>query len=272
MALMRYRPRGAEPDDPRLGRFLPDDWDHLEKYGYSALNVPTVEKVNKTLVLPRWHWEHNQGQEGSCVGHGGSLERAIVNYNQRRLAGRKPYAVRYDPIWGWNEAKRGDEWPETNPGDDNGTSVRAFYDVMRIQGHRRIKTNGIAIGSDGRPLVLDNSEKPDPTEGVSTNRWATTVDEIRTALAAGLPVTIGVNWYRNFYSPVKRGSEYWIGLGDLGAILGGHCVVIYGASDLRQAVRIKNSWGRSYPLVWLPYTVMARLLREYGEAALVVDR
>jgi hypothetical protein len=35
---------------------------------------------------------------------------------------------------------------------------------------------------------------------------------------------------------------------------------------------VKNSWGRAYPLVWLPYAAMERLLKEDGEATLVTDR
>jgi len=42
------------------------------------------------------------------------------------------------------------------------------------------------------------------------------------------PVVIGVNWYRNFYEPVKKGTRYWIGLDskNLGKLMGGHCVCI----------------------------------------------
>jgi hypothetical protein len=49
-------------------------------------------------------------------------------------------------------------------------------------------------------------------------------------------------------------------------------VCVYGASDRRQAFAVKNSWGRSYPLAWLPYEVMVELLREDGEATVITDR
>jgi hypothetical protein len=29
---MRYRPIDGDPEDTRLGRFIPDDWTHVEKY------------------------------------------------------------------------------------------------------------------------------------------------------------------------------------------------------------------------------------------------
>ena len=48
------------------------------------------------------------------------------------------------------------------------------------------------------------------------------------------PVTIGVSWYTNFDSPVKKGSQWWIGEGNLGQVRGGHCVAVKSAhySDL----------------------------------------
>jgi hypothetical protein len=236
----------------------------------------TAPEVNRILRLPWWHWTHDQGEEGSCVGHGIAMERAITNTSQNiflNIIGWK--TRRYDPIHIWNEAKKIDYWPDTNPGDDNGTSVRAGYDVARDQGLSRVRTmefvEGVGIPRPVEPGPVDVSE------GILTNRWATTVDEMRTAIANGLPVTIGVTWWSNFDSPVeefdvlgKRG--YWIGKGPLGRVRGGHCLTVYGASDRRQAFRLKNSWGKSYPLVWLPYTTMQTLLDDYGEAALVTDR
>lgn len=276
---MRYRPLNAPSDDKRLGRFIPDDWKHVEKYPY-GLVATTPDSVENTLLLPTWHWQHDQGSEGSCVGHGTAMERAITNSAQNRLLRLTRFSTRrYDPIHLWNEAKKIDEWAETNPGDDNGTSVRAAYDVLRDQGARRISTGGIVtLPGASIPSVTDTENSPDLAEGVSTNRWATTVDEIRAALRDGIPVVIGVNWYSNFDRPSFRTGrfgreEYWIGLGpSLGQLRGGHCVCIYGASDKRQAFKVKNSWGRSYPLVWLPYTTMGTLLDQYGEASLSTDR
>lgn len=41
----------------------------------------------------------------------------------------------------------------------------------------------------------------------------------------GQPIVLGINWYSNFDSPVRRkDGSYWIGLGDLGHIRGGHAI------------------------------------------------
>lgn len=96
------------------------------------------------------------------------MERAIANTRQNILANIPlPRTRRYNPIHIWNEAKKIDEWADTNPGDSNGTSVRAGYDVARTQGMQRVTSisivNGIVIPKVG-------SYKPDPKEGIAANR------------------------------------------------------------------------------------------------------
>lgn len=241
-----------------LGRRTPETWEHVEKYPFAAVQPTTVASVNRVLRLPIFHREWDQGREGACVGFGTSMMMSIINEAEARAALHLPYMHRYEPRWLWNEAKKVDEWDDTNPGDDNGTSVNAATRVLREQGHRRV--------------IRDRVRDPVRAEGISVNRWANSVDEVRTAIASGTPCSIGVNWYSNFDDPVQEGIYSWIGRGSLGSIRGGHCVCVYGASDTRQAVRIKNSWGTSYPLVWMPYTTFARLIQEDGEVTLVTDR
>lgn len=242
-----------------LGRRIPPDFNHVEKYPFSAVQPLTAVSVNRSLRLPYFHSTWDQGREGACVGYGTSMMMSIINEAQARASLKTPYTHRYDPRWLWNEAKKVDPWPDTNPGDDNGTSVSAACDVLRDQGHVRV------VGGVDRPV--------DPSQGISTNRWASSVDEVRTAISLGIPCSIGINWYTNFDSPqIDSSGRYWIGKGSLGSVRGGHCVCIYGAWDKYQAVRIKNSWGGAYPLVWMPYTTLQRLINEYGEVALVTDR
>jgi len=245
-------------EDRNLGRKIPTDFNHVSKYPFSAVAPETVVNVEKKLKLPAWHWSHDQGSEGSCVGFGTSMMMSIINDKQARDNGVKPYTNRYDPIWLWNRSKEIDEWSDTNPGDSNGTSVRAACDVLRTLGHVKIIRNN--------PLL------PNISEGISTNRWATSVDEIRTAIGNGLPLSIGVYWYSNFDRPVLKGKEYWIGEGNLGSIRGGHCLTLYGASDKRQAFSLKNSWGKQYPLVWIPYSTMQTLILQQGEFTLITDK
>src|SRR5437763_9432675 len=109
-----------------FGRLVPPDWRHVERYPYAAVAPPSAAAVERALPLPGYRKRYDQGSEGACVGFASSWMMSILN---RRL---------YDAPWLWNQAKAIDDWPDTNPGDDNGTSVRAAMDVLRTLGHVRI--------------------------------------------------------------------------------------------------------------------------------------
>jgi hypothetical protein len=176
--------------DPRLDRFVPTDFDHVSKYPlrldavtkpspvtvgvnwYSNFDNPVqdanglwwVGKGNLGSIrgghcvcmphdykkdLKAWITWYNQVNEGKCVGEGSSRTMTLLN---RKM---------YDPTWLWNEAKKVDEFPDTNPGDDNGTTVRAAMDVLRTLGHVRKRTT-----------------KPNLADGILANRWATNIDDL----------------------------------------------------------------------------------------------
>ncbi len=207
----------------------------------------------------------------NCVGHAAAMERAITNLAQNRLTGRLPMTRRYDPLDIWRRAKIIDGNTMTDPAnDDDGTYVSSAYDVLRDEGAWRVKS--MKLTEAGNPKVVGPWPARDLDEGVVTNRWAANVDEMRAAIASGVPVVTGTNWYERFFEPVRVGSEFWIGRGSSwGPVRGGHAVCIYGASDRRQAFRVKNSWT-GFPLVWVGYEAMERLLSEAGEAVVAADR
>lgn len=234
----------------QLGRRVPTDWVHVDRYPltasavpskpvpvaigvnwYDAFDRPAQDNQGRWWIgrekdlgsvrgghcvclepgdpagaseqdINSWWNFYDQGSEGACVGYGSSRMMSLLN--------RKTY----DAKWLWNRAKQVDEWPDTNPGDDNGTSVRAAMDVLRKEGHKPWRGTGQVKAS----------------EGISANRWATRVDQVLDALK----------------SP---------------------------ASGRMGAVRVLNSWGSSWPhRVWLPLETLQRLIDEDGEATLVVDR
>lgn len=237
-----------------LGRRLPTDYVHVTRYPIRATLPETVASVERKLdVNSDWRRRYDQGQEGACVGFAWSFAMSILN------------RVFYDAPWLYRSAQAIDEWPDTPPAD--GTSVRAGGDVLRTLGHRRYRA-----GTSG-PTLLEH--------GIEENRWATTVDEMRTCLANGIPVVLGCWWFPAFDEPEEvrrwfglRQSEWWIGRNKtaLWRPRGGHAICVYGASDSRQAFALVNSWGLRYPLVWMPYETMQHLLDRDGEATVIVDR
>jgi hypothetical protein len=246
-----------------LGRMVPKDFEHIDKFPLRALGRGTTKDVEKLLVLPKWHTLHDQGEEGACVGFGTSMMLSMLNEHQCRTQGQKEPYIRYNPWWLWDRAKEIDEFQETNPGDSNGTTVRAACEILRTIGHVLWEKE-----EDNKSFL-----PPETTFGISAYRWATNVDEMRTAIDSNQPLVIGVNWYLNFDSPVYKDGEWWIGLdaNNLGRTRGGHSLCLYGASDKRQAFRGKNSWGPKYPEFWIPFTTTERLIREQGEVAIITD-
>ncbi|QUH03723.1 hypothetical protein HUO13_25470 [Saccharopolyspora erythraea] len=253
---MRYRPIERDPDDQRLGRFIPDDWHHVESYPLTArtrpVHVPVVIGVNwyaefdepepdrrgvefvarggpASLTAIRgghavclepggepdqdeW-WEfYDQGSEGACVGFAWSRCMSILN--------KEIYTAR----WLWDRAKERDQWAETNPGDDNGTSCRAAAEVLASAGHVDWDDSFAGHNHTRRSGYV-----PDAGDGIKVFRWARSVDEV-------------------------------------------HSVLGNARADELGAVPFLNSWGTGYPhRVWMPDEVFDRLIREDGEIAVPTD-
>lgn len=253
--------RGRAMSPFPLGRLVPGDFRHLDKYPLAALASATPATVERILRLPqegRMRPHYHQGRPdpdgrtrvGACVGF--SLSWLMTTLN------RKPY----DAFWLYDQAQQIDEWPGQEPAFV-GTSVRAGCDVLLTHGHSKWAwTQG-----DGRP--------PDRAHGIAAFRWARTVDEMRAVLAGGQGAVLGCNWLTNFDTPEQVNGEWWIGRGEWGRVRGGHAIFVRGGSDQRGAVLLTNSWGTGWGGngdAWLPYGALERLLRENGECVVVVDK
>jgi hypothetical protein len=252
-----------------LGRREPSNFDHVVKYPMRMALPTAPARVERTLDLPTQYVSHyDQGQEGACVGFSLSWMMSILNRQK------------YDARALYLKAQLIDEWGDTPPGE--GTSVNAGCRILHTEGHWRLQKSRWWSAAKA---VLGMEQ------GIAAYRWATSVDDVRTAIHAGIPITFGVNWYQNFFSPVYLNKEWWIGaqennqpsvnggtvrgvkaLDNLGRVAGGHAICCYAASDRRQAVRFVNTWGYDYPRVWVPYAIIDRLIREGGEVALITDR
>jgi hypothetical protein len=263
---MRYRPIDDDPEDPRLGRFIPDDWGHVESYPLTALTPderptqspvvigvnwyaefdnPEVDESSGETFIARggadsltrvrgghcvclepggemtdreeWRTFYDQGREGACVGFGWSRCMSILNTKEDT----QEYAAR----WLWDRAKEKDQWPETNPGDNNGTSVRSAAEVLVAAGH-------VPWAEDfaDDEYTERAGYQADAAQGLTAFRWAQAVEEVHEVLANEKADELG-------------------------------------------AVPILNSWGEGYPArVWMPDDVLDRLMKEEGEIAIPTDR
>jgi hypothetical protein len=144
------------------------------------------EVVRRTQDARGWWDFYDQGGEGACVGFGCSRMMSLLN---RKL---------YDARWLWDRAKETDEWDDTNPGDSNGTSVRAACSILRKSGH--VRWNKAYVGRDHAERA---SRRPKSGEGVLRYRWARTVDEVHEVLMSPAADRLGAvrilnTWGRNY--------------------------------------------------------------------------
>jgi hypothetical protein len=242
--------------DPRLKRYVPKDFEHVEKHPLTKRNIETITKPAPVSVgvnwyslfdnpvkqsngqwwikgtnlgyirgghcvcMPHvddepytWYTFYNQGMEGACVGFGTSRMMSILN--------RKKYNAR----WAWDMAKSIDEWNDTNPGDDEGTSVRAAMDIYRLRGHVPWASSMTNLTWQQRDALT-----PISAEGIISNKWATNIDDL--------------------FSVLQNETYKKVG-----------------------AIPFFNSWGKAYPRkVWVPCETWDRLLREDGEFTMVLDK
>jgi len=216
---------------------------HEAKYRYhSMIYFPLIEAgVEVSWPLPDLS-RYNQGRTNGCTGFSASIMQSIFNLPDI-----------YDAPWLYHRGQETDNDPNTTPPADNGGYIYAVLDVLRNEGHRPI---GGAI---------------DPQKGILSYGWCKTQEEISTALSKG-PVVFGLPWYEEFMSPRTVNGEFWIGTRQKwGGVLGGHAICAYAYSDSRNAVRLVNSWGGSYPPVWISIPSIMRLLGQWGECAAPVD-
>lgn len=103
------------------------------------------------------YWDfYDQGAEGACVGFAGSR---IYSWHYGQL---------FFARWLWDIAKGLDVWPDTNAGDENGTSVKAGFDVVRDRGHVRW-SNAYAVKQGD--VAWRDSLSPDTAIRIQANLW-----------------------------------------------------------------------------------------------------
>jgi hypothetical protein len=232
----------------KFGRIVPKDRSYEDKYCFKKMMAVPTKKVEKNLLVPlSLRSFYDQGELGACVGYSCSWMMSIYNC--------LPKQQKYDAVWLYRQAQINDGFPETNPPNDTGTVVSAGFWVLNHLGHKKI-----------------NENQPDINDGIMSYYWGQSSDDIRTAIAIGRPAVIGVSWFQEFMTPKRKNGEYWIGTSkNIGKSLGGHAIVVTAASDKRQAVKLQNSWGLSYPQVWLPYSMLDKLMVQDGEMCIAID-
>lgn len=227
------------PSDPRLG------W--VSQHDSRSLRFASAERIAPAPETPRT-WTPgavlDQGQEGSCVGHGWTGE---------LLASPRPHVATPDAghryaVSIYRDAQQIDEWV----GEDyEGTSVLAGAKVVTGRGF------------------------------LGEYRWALSIEDVRNAVISEGPVVIGIPWYSQMYSTRASGLVE-VG-GDLvgGHCLllhRYHPSMRIPGEDWHARFRVfgwVNSWGPGYGVKGkglIRYEDLRDLLTGIGEACVPMDR
>lgn len=206
-------------------------YEHDERNLRHLLAPPPPTRTSKTWGF--FHPPYDQGQHGTCVGHGGKDQLVSTPKPQT------PYAGAPTPIDVYQMACRNDGFHggKDDPTLDTGSSVLGLM--------RGLKAAGL----------------------IQAYGWAYDAPTVRDWVLTRGPVVIGVNWYSSMTQPTGDGMLY---VEDGATIVGGHCVLLLGYSKPRDAFRLLNSWGPGWGQngrAWLPTPTLTRLLAEQGEAA-----
>jgi C1A family cysteine protease len=228
--MRKLRSSGWVPD-------VPDQRDHA--FTATATTLPNKVDLRQGMP-PVW----DQKSLGSCVAHAACAAHA---YAQQSSGSLKPI----DPsrLMLYYNARAVDG----TLASDAGTYVRTAI--------KTLAANGVAPEADWPYRVGKCFVKP-PAKAVANGLQHqalaykrvdnTKLDDLKSALASGLPVIFGSVIYENFYTLSKRFEVPT----PAGKPIGGHAMLLVGFDEERKCFLVRNSWNTSWGDLgyhWMPY-------------------
>lgn len=225
---------GSTAEDNRSTDF---EWD-LSKLPASVDLLPFTEAVE------------DQGQYGSCVGHG------IISAAETMFA-RFTNSQNLSPMFAYYNARRRMQELYGGVISDSGAHIRAGMSAAGKWGlceeawhpYSQAGVNAqpsLNAYADGLQRLVSRYET---CGGRNAQGQRDIIADIKVALACGWPVVFGVPLLESFYyiqgplaSHAKQYTSEYISVTDP-ANIGNHCMCIIGYSDALQAFIVENSWG-----------------------------
>ena len=213
-----------------------DHRDH--QYKARAIKVPSSFKSANIGAVK------DQGQLGSCTGHGGTTATEIVSKKEGKTIVLSPMYLYWFT-----------RFLEGTTSTDAGAEVR---DVFKAG-----KQFGIAPETAWSYLIRQFKTRPSKTaclaalvfKDLQYEAVAQDINIIKNAIVTNENVIIGFDVYDNFFDIGMDGTMP----APAGNLAGGHCVCIYGYDDVRNAVLCRNSWGDAWGQngdFWMPYSYL----------------
>jgi hypothetical protein len=226
----------------RLGRRAPSDWRHVERFPLTAASLP--DRPSPVVLGINWYEAFEQPEQRSD-GRWWIRETNLGGVLGGHAICVKP-GLLTDPLGWWD-----------------------FYNQI----------GGSCVGySESRAMSLLNRTR---YWGLWLYEEAQKIDEWPgedyegTSVRAGFEIlrTVGHQRLIGGYIQAPRLQDGIAAYRWASSVDDVHQTIRMPLADSLGAVPLLNSWGKSYPrVVWLPDSVLDRLLGEYGEAGLVTDR
>ena len=215
-------------------------------YQFSA-KVSTPKTMPSAVDLrPQMPTVVDQGNLGSCTANAivAAFQYDLIKQKLNIFTGSRLFVY-------YNERLM-----EGSVGQDAGAMIR--------DGIKSLNTYGVCSEPTWPYIISRFANKPSTAaytqaklnKALSYYSVASSPTAIKTALAAGYPVVIGIEVYESFESysvsssgvvPMPKPSEQ---------LLGGHAVLVVGYNDVLQQFIVRNSWGTSWGkngYFFLPY-------------------
>lgn len=192
------------------------------EYDEKSRNYPVTKLMKTSSSFVRsYTWKLDakvmldQGNQGSCVGHGWAHE---------LLA--RPAAV---------------------PGVSHDKAVSIYYNAQRLDVFKGGEFPGAESFSEGSS-VLAGAKATMITGLIGGYYWAFTFNDFLLALSRRGPAVVGTNWHRDMNTPGEDGAIH-----ASGSTLGGHCYLVCGINVKTRMLTIANSWGTSWGIYGKAY-------------------
>jgi len=204
-----------------------DERDYLFK---NLIKDKTIELPNNVDLRDKMPTVFSQNQEGSCTAQTGVADREYLEYVQN---GKKVILSRQ---YLYNKERINDG----TLSEDSGSSMRQICDTLLKNGCA--EESYLTYGNENLKVIPSAEADENAAQyKISSYHRVVTNDEIKQALAQGLPVLCGINVYSSFESV---GSDGNIPVANVKTeeLLGGHATLLCGYSNNLSMTTSQTSW------------------------------
>jgi C1A family cysteine protease len=200
----------------------------------------------------------NQGSEGSCAAW--STAYAMRGYEARRDVWASILPQTLNPAYNFSPAF---VYNQLNGGVDNGISFPAALTLIEKQGVGTLADMPYIAGLfTTQPTAAARADAANYKISTFGYIAPTDLTSIKSEVASGVPVMLGIKVYNNFFA---LGSNNAVYASVSGGYAGGHALTIVGYDNAKSAFKVLNSWGTGWGTAgygWIAYAVMPQIALE----------